>query len=193
MQRTTRPPDSREYQMRYQGSAVANEEYIERGYALPQERPSFEVVSGGGLDARARRGVAPEFLARVKAVVACALVFFALGACRVALTSAAVAALQGNATLKTQITEAKTTNDSLMIERSALSSNARISRIATQNLGMVLSTDTETVTIGAADAASADATQDASADAAPSDGRAAQADGDAAQSAAEDVSAQGVA
>lgn len=179
MQRTTRPPDSREYQMRYQGSAVANEEYIERGYALPQERPSFEVVSGGGLDARARRGVAPEFLARVKAVVACALVFFALGACRVALTSAAVAALQGNATLKTQITEAKTTNDSLMVERSALSSNARISRIATQNLGMVLSTDTETVTIGAAAAAS--------------DEVAARADGDAAQSASEDASVQGVA
>lgn len=167
--------------MRYQGSAVANEEYIERGYALPQERPSFEVVSGGGLDARARRGVAPEFLARVKAVVACALVFFALGACRVALTSAAVAALQGNATLKTQITEAKTTNDSLMVERSALSSNARISRIATQNLGMVLSTDTETVTIGAASSAAA------------SDEVAAQADGDAAQSASEDASVQGVA
>ena len=181
MQRATRPPDSREYQMRYQGSAVANEEYIERGYALPQERPSFEVVSGGGLDARARRGVAPEFLARVKAVIACALVFFALGACRVALTSAAVAALQGNATLKTQITEAKTTNDSLMVERSALSSNARI---ATQNLGMVLSTDTETVTIGAADAASS---------AAASDEVAAQADGDAAQSASEDASVQGVA
>lgn len=172
--------------MRYQGSAVANEEYIERGYALPQERPSFEVVSGGGLDARARRGVAPEFLARVKAVVACALVFVALGACRVALTSAAVAALQGNATLKTQITEAKTTNDSLMVERSALSSNARISRIATQNLGMVLSTDTETVTIGAADA-------DAASSAAASDEVAAQADGDAAQSASEDASVQGVA
>lgn len=184
MQRTTRPPDSREYQMRYQGSAVANEEYIERGYALPQERPSFEVVSGGGLDARARRGVAPEFLARVKVVVACALVFFALGACRVALTSAAVAALQGNATLKTQITEAKTTNDSLMVERSALSSNARISRIATQNLGMVLSTDTETVTIGAAAEASS---------AAASDEVAARADGDAAQSASEDASVQGVA
>lgn len=184
MQRATRPSDSREYQMRYQGSAVANEEYIESGYALPQERPSFEVVSGGGLDARARRGVAPEFLARVKAVVACALVFFALGACRVALTSAAVAALQGNATLKTQITEAKTTNDSLMVERSALSSNARISRIATQNLGMVLSTDTETVTIGAADAASS---------AAASDEVTAQADGDAAQSASEDASVQGVA
>lgn len=172
--------------MRYQGSAVANEEYIERGYALPQERPSFEVVSGGGLDARARRGVAPEFLARVKAVVACALVFFALGACRVALTSAAVAALQGNATLKTQITEAKTTNDSLMVERSALSSNARISRIATQNLGMVLSTDTETVTIGTAAEAS-------SAYAAASDEVAARADGDAAQSASEDASVQGVA
>lgn len=174
--------------MRYQGSAVANEEYIERGYALPQERPSFEVVPGGGLDARARRGVSPEFLTRVKAIVICALVFIALGACRVALTSAAVATLQGNASLKTQITEAKTTNDSLMIERSALSSNSRISRIATQNLGMVLSTDTETVTIGTADA---EASQDA-ADASSSEA-AAQADGDAAQSATEDASAQGVA
>lgn len=181
--------------MRYQGSAVANEEYIERGYALPQERPSFEVVPGGGLDARARRGVSPEFLARVRTVVVCALVFIALGACRVALTSAAVATLQGNASLKTQITEAKTTNDSLMIERSALSSNSRISRIATQNLGMVLSTDTETVTIGAADAASAnaEAAQDATATEAPSDEATAQADGDAAQSATEDASAQGVA
>lgn len=180
--------------MRYRGSAVANEEYIERGYALQQERPSFEVVSGGGLDARARRGVSPQFLSLVKTVVACALAFFALGACRVALTSAAVASLQGNATLKTQITEAKTINDSLMVEHSALSSNARISRIATQNLGMVLSTDTETVTIGEADAAAktsaadqADATDDASGQAAS------QADGDAAQSASEDVSAQGVA
>lgn len=173
--------------MRYQGSAVANEEYIERGYALPQERPSFEVVSGGGLDARARRGVTPEFLSRVKAVVFCALVFIALGACRVALTSAAVATLQGNASLKTQITEAKTTNDSLMIERSALSSNSRISRIATQNLGMVLSTDTETVTIGAADAAAQDAAD------APSEEAGSQADGDAAQSVTEDASAQGVA
>ena len=71
-----------------------------------------------------------------------------------------------------------------MVERSALSSNARISRIATQNLGMVLSTDTETVTIGAADAASS---------AAASDEVAAQADGDAAQSASEDASVQGVA
>ena len=172
--------------MRYQGSAVRNEEYIERSVALPQERPNLEVVSGGGLDARARRGVSPQFLARVKAVVACALVFFALGACRVALTSAAVSALQGNSALKTQISEAKSTNDSLMIERSALSSNSRISRIATQNLGMVLSSDTETVTIGAADAA-ADAQQD------QADAIDAQADGDAAQSADEADPAQGVA
>lgn len=174
--------------MRYQGSAVYNEEYIERGEALQQERPSFEVVSGGGLDAQARRGVSPAFWARVKAAVACALVFFALGACRVALTSAAVYELRANNTLKTQISEAKTTNDSLMVERSALSSNSRISRIATQNLGMVLSTDTETVTLGAADEA-ADAAGTDSVDAASPD---AQADGDAAQSAGEAAPAQDV-
>lgn len=179
--------------MRYQGSAATNEEYIQRERALQQERPSFEVVSGGGLDARARRGVSPAFWARLKAVVACTLVFFALGACRVALTSAAVSALQGNATLKTQISEAKSTNDSLMIERSALSSNSRISRIATQNLGMVLSTDTETVTLGAADAAAAGeaaAAQDAPVAA---DDSSTQADGDAAQSADEAAPAQDVA
>ena len=62
-----------------------------------------------------------------------------------------------------------------MVEPAALATTARLPRLAT---------DTETVTIGAADAASS---------AAASDEGAAQADGDAAQSASEDASVQGVA
>ena len=103
-----------------------------------QARPSFEVVSGGGLDARARAGVSPAFVARVRAVVAVAAVLIVLGMGRVALSAATVTLMQSNATLNEQISEAQTSNEELMIERSVLSGNARITRIATQNYGMAL-------------------------------------------------------
>ena len=102
-------------------------------------RPSFSVVTGGGLDARARRGVSTAFLMRVKVAVAISMTFIALGACRVALTTASVSLLQGNVTLRSEIKEAKAYNDDLQVEHSVLSSASRIDRIATQNYGMVLS------------------------------------------------------
>ena len=142
--------------MRYQSSAAAYEDYAERGQALEQSRRSFEVVTGGGLDERARRGVSRQFLARAKAVAAIVVALCALGGVRVALTSAAVSTMQANSVLKTQISDAQTENDQLLIQRSVLSSNARISRIATQNLGLVQSGASETITIGAS-AAAADA------------------------------------
>ncbi len=87
---------------------------------------------------------------------------------RVAITSATVALLTSNASLSEQISEAQTLNEQLRIERSVLSSNARISRIATQNYGMVLPTESVRVTL-----------QDDSADAAAPDGEAAQTGEDA--------------
>ena len=112
----------------------------ERELERPYERPatSFEVVSGGGLDAQARRGVSHEFLARARTVAAVALFLFVLGLARVALSAATVSVLQANSDLTSQISEAQTLSSNLKIERSVLSSNARISRIATQNYGMVL-------------------------------------------------------
>ena len=102
-----------------------------------EPQPSFEVVTGGGLDARARAGVSSEFLARVKMVIAAAILIFVLGTLRVALTSMTVAQLSANAQMREEISNYTTNNDNLRVERSLMSSAARIDRIATQNYGMV--------------------------------------------------------
>ena len=164
--------------MRYQGSEAYSERVAEREYArTPQQpRPSFEVVSGGGLDARARQGVSPEFLARFRAVVLVAAFLIAINLVRVALSAATVAALQANADLTSQISAAETLSSNLKIERSVLSSNARISRIATQNYGMVIPSERLSVTI---DEPSADAGAEGAGEQDSS------ARGDAAQSSAE--------
>ncbi|MBM6774966.1 cell division protein FtsL [Olsenella profusa] len=167
--------------MRYQGSEAYNVEQAERGRErLAREaRPSFEVVTGGGLDARARAGVSPAFVARLRVAVAVAAVLIVLGMARVALTSATVSLLQDNAALSAQISEAQTTNEQLRIERSILSSNSRISRIATQNYGMVLPSQTVTLDLAAPSAGSGDG---ADAQAQGDQGTPAGADGEAAQS-----------
>lgn len=149
--------------MRYQGSEAYNMS-VERQY---QERlqPSLEVVPGGGLDARARAGVSPLFVARLRVALAVAAVLITLGVARVALSAATVSLLQESAELSTQISEAQTLNNELRAERSALASNSRISRIATQNYGMVLSTESVTLTL---DDDSADAADEADEEAAQS-------------------------
>ena len=128
--------------MRYQAAEAysmgAAERRREREQRQQQARPSFEVVSGGGLDARVRAGVSPVFVARVRAVVAVAAVLIVLGMARVSLSAATVTLLQSNSDLSAQISDTQTANEELMIERSVLSSNARITRIATQNYGMAL-------------------------------------------------------
>lgn len=177
--------------MRYQGSEALNIDFVEGASALEQAaQPSFEVLPGGGLDARARRGVSQEFMANVRTVVVLAAVLIAIGLARVAISSAAVVALTNNSALRTQLSDAKNLNDELKIERAVLSSNSRIARIATQNYGMVLSSDAMSVEVGelaAADNAAADdAAEAAAAEAAPEAGSAdaQQASGDTAAAAA---------
>ncbi len=150
--------------MRYQGSEAIDLEYAERRRARQQRQaaPSLEVVSGGGLDAQARRGVSHEFLVRVAVVCSIALALLVVGAVRVVLSTAAVSALRANATLRTEVSEAQSLNDELKIERSVLSSSTRIGRIATQNYGMVFSGETMSVNI-AEDVPDADAVADESA------------------------------
>lgn len=154
--------------MRYQGSEAYSVRAAERAWerTSQQSRSSFEVVSGGGLDARVRQGVSHEFLARFRAVLLVAAFFLALNLVRVAISAATVSVLQANADLTTQISEAETLNSNLRIERSVLSSNARISRIATQNYGMVL--PSERVTVVFDDPAAEEAAADAHGDAAQS-------------------------
>ena len=143
--------------MRYQGSEaysmVATERRRER--LERQAAPSFEVVTGGGLDARARAGVSATFVAKVRAVLAVAAVLIVLGMARVGIAAATVSLLSSNSALSSQIEEVSSLNEQLRVQRSVLSSNARITRIATQNYGMVLTGDAVTVDLGSADEAQA--------------------------------------
>ena len=92
----------------------------------------------------------------------------ALGLVRVVLSSATVSLLEQNTALAEEIETAQALSTDLRIERSVLSSNARISRIATQNYGMVLPSERLTVDLDA----TADATDEGGQ--AASDGEAAQ-------------------
>ena len=154
--------------MRYQGSVAYDmgAEPRRRERVSQEPRRSFEVVPGGGLDARARRGVSPQFVARVRAALAVAALVIALGLVRVVLSSATVSLLEQNSALAEEIETAQTLSTDLRIERSVLSSNARISRIATQNYGMVL--PSERVTVVFDDPAAEEAAADAHGDAAQS-------------------------
>ena len=150
--------------MRYQGSEALNIDFAEGGEALEQAaRPSFQVLPGGGLDARARKGVSAQFIANVRTVVVLAAVLIAIGLVRVAISSATVVALSNNSTLRSEVSDAKNLNDDLKIERAVLSSNSRIARIATQNYGMVLSSDAMTVEVGEAAEAEQAAAEEAQA------------------------------
>lgn len=159
--------------MRYQGSEAYSMDVAERRRERLEQQaaPSFEVVTGGGLDARARAGVSPTFVARLRAVLVVAAALVALGMVRVGISAATVSLLSSNSALSTQIEEATTLNDQLSVQRSVLSSNARISRIATQNYGMVLTGDAVTIEVASqegeqpADGEAAQTADDASAQA----------------------------
>ena len=74
---------------------------------------------------------------------------------RVGIAAATVSLLSSNSALSTQIEEVSSLNEQLRVQRSVLSSNARITRIATQNYGMVLTGDAVTVDLGSTDEAEA--------------------------------------
>ena len=112
-----------------------------------EPRRDFEVVEGRGLDARVREGVSHDFRTRVRIVLVCMVAVLVLGALRVGLLSASVASLQHSTALRAQIEEAENLEAELKVEHSVLNSTARIERIATQNYGMVLASETATITI----------------------------------------------
>ena len=70
---------------------------------------------------------------------------------RVGISVATVSLLSANSDLTAQIEETSSLNAQLKVQRSVLSSNARISRIATQNYGMVLADSYVTLDLAPAD------------------------------------------
>lgn len=129
--------------MRYQTSEAF--QLDELAYDRRARGASLTPVEGGRLDARARREVSPALMRMVGYLVALAIALFVAGGISVALTSGTVAILQTNASTTSQIKQTRAQNGDLRIERSLLTRGDRISKIATQNLGMVYASDARSI------------------------------------------------
>lgn len=142
--------------MRYDGSEAIRLDGAEvrQPQRRPAPQPSFQVLPGGGLDARARRGVDPQFVAHLRLCVLAVVLLVAIGGVRVALSAATVSSLETTSSLRSEISDAKDLNSELQIERSVDASAQRIIRIATENYGMVLATNVDSISIGSAQQAS---------------------------------------
>ncbi|WP_058269963.1 FtsB/FtsL family cell division protein [Olsenella massiliensis] len=125
--------------MAYLGSAAYRLDVLE---AQPRhdERATFEVLRGGGLDAEARRGVSRAFLARIKVFLACMAFVVVVGSGRVAVSIMTVSSMQANAQTQSSIADAQALNTGLLMAQSQLRASSRIESIATENYGMVAST-----------------------------------------------------
>ena len=167
----------------YQGSEAYRLDASEGALAQQSPRSSFEVVEGRGLDARARQGLSPVFVSRLRAVAIVAIAVMALAVVRVGMFAATVSLLSDNASMRAELKDARATTDELRIEQSILSGSQRIERIATKAYGMVPASGSEQMSAGSTQAAEESA--DASADSAPaSSGDSASADASAPASAA---------
>ena len=131
------------------GSEAVRLDYMQTANTREQRvaAPSWEVIPGGGLDARARRGVSPEFVRALRLAVALVVALVLVGGARVALSAATVSALETTQTLQSKVSEAQDTNDALQIERSVDASSQRIVRIATENYGMVRASSVDDIAL----------------------------------------------
>ena len=135
--------------MSNEGSEAVRLDYMQTAQTREQRvaAPSWEVITGGGLDARARRGVSPEFVRALRTVIALVVALVLVGGARVALSAATVSARETTQTLQSKVSEAQDTNDALQIERSVDASSQRIVRIATENYGMVRASSVDDIAL----------------------------------------------
>ena len=127
----------------YQSSEAYRLDAREQVAPLQHKAPSLEVIKGKGLDAQVRRGVSPQFLTRLKVIATVVALLSVIGFVRVGFYTATVSVLSDNANIRSEIKQARSIQDDLRIERSVLSSNSRITRIATQSYGMVAAASSE--------------------------------------------------
>lgn len=157
----------------YQGSEAYRLDASEGALTRQSSRPSFEVVEGRGLDARARQGLSPRFVARLRAAAVVAFAIMALAVVRVGVLAATVSLLSENTSMRTELKDARSASDELKIEESVLGNSQRIERIATKAYGMVPASSAEQMSAGSTAAPSAgDATassDDSTADSSSSD------------------------
>ena len=150
--------------MSYSRSAALAYESPDFEYEAPARRKRLSVHTGGGLDAQARKGVSKGFVNTLQVFLLAVVIFFALGAVRVAITTQTVTLLRDNATMQAGIEETLDRNDSLRVERSMLSSSERIVAIATANYDMHLASASESLTLPDDVVAAGETTEDSTSD-----------------------------
>lgn len=114
-----------------------------------QTRRAFEVVEGRGLDASVRKTVSPQFLSRIRMAISIVAVIAVVGCIRISLYAATASMLRTTQQMRSEIKVAQGLTRDLKATTSALSNSARITRIATQNYGMLRAASTEVITLGA--------------------------------------------
>ena len=155
--------------MMYQGSEAVRLDYLGEATPRREQRTSFEVVEGAGLDHLERRGVSPQFIANLKLAAAVCVALVVLCVARIGVYSMAVGTLASNESMRSELKQTVALEDDLRIQRSVLSSTQRIDRIATQSYGMVAANGAEKLSVSdSADTASEPTgTADEATDAAP--------------------------
>lgn len=155
--------------MMYQGSEAVRLDYLGEATPRREQRTSFEVVEGAGLDHLERRGVSPQFIANLKLAAAVCVALVVLCVARIGVYSMAVGTLASNESMRSELKQTVALEDDLRIQRSVLSSTQRIDRIATQSYGMVAANGAEKLSVSdSADTASeGTGTADEATDAAP--------------------------
>lgn len=146
--RTTHAPYTDGDEAMYQGSEAYRLDASQEEVAYQHAAPAFEVIPGRGLDAQVRRGVSEQFISRLIKISACAVIIFAIAFVRMGFFSMAISAGSQTTNLRSQIKEAKSTQDNLTIEQSVLANESRIGRIATQTYGMEAAGNPEQMSAG---------------------------------------------
>ena len=133
--------------MMYQGSEAVRLDYLGEATPRREQRTSFEVVEGAGLDHLERRGVSPQFIANLKLAAAVCVALVVLCVARIGVYSMAVGTLASNESMRSELKQTVALEDDLRIQRSVLSSTQRIDRIATQSYGMVAANGAEKLSV----------------------------------------------
>ena len=133
--------------MMYQGSEAVRLDYLGEATPRREQRTSFEVVEGAGLDHLERRGVSPQFIANLKLAAAVCVALVVLCIARIGVYSMAAGTLASNESMRSELKQTVSLEDD--------PSTQRIDRIATQSYGMVAANGAEKLSVSdSADTAS---------------------------------------
>ena len=115
--------------------------------AQPYRQPAPSVRVVPGRKHTANPALSDFAITAIKALLACLIVFLVIGFVRVGLASAAYSTASQASDLRTEISNARTTGESLAVQESLLSSPGNIRTQADEKLNMQAGVSSETITL----------------------------------------------